>query len=1088
MKFIEQTAFFMIWLIVFIPLVTAQQLTIQKYSGRDNVNGFVRRDDTLTVEATTLRTITPPMIRIFLDDGTYSLFDTCTTRPDGTFTSCTYSKQLTGFYGVEGYTVKLYDTPGSSVPLEEKTVHVTTDIMPPSIETFTLTPEMSKDGKMQLHYVAQDRAFNPTDTQSCSGLKEITFTYGQRTLLTEPGEKLCRKENTITFDYVSQANYDSGNVCVKATDQLGQQSSPVCQPFKLDKSPPNIQSMQLYELDTSLLTHARTGEEKVGNIVVTILGNEDDIEFNSVVADLSKLNPSLGQERATTHDDDYYTWENVRITTPSTCEITVTAADDLGNTQTKTLTCSIGVDDAGPRLKSITTGFVQDNKQLLGKNGTIIVEFEETGVGMNKSNAYLDLSQLGRGNKVKADRCERNWKCYWNVQPTTSGTHPVRVHTDTVDDLGNAIIPQPAMGEDVVVDLDPPVILSTERIKILHNTVELRNVTVAGDNIEYYIRVKGQDTAFANFSDVSAAEHVEADECNPPDNETQTCKFSTRIEHSGPYLANLTFIFSDLAGNTAPKRHHLQVYGISGETPNYWSIGDVKCSPKLIDRETASLYPHPVFCAINLVQRNRNAETVTTLLKDPTLCVGNETGYVSNVELRNAGFKSKRPTISLTLEPTNFNVNELNISCPIEIYSNVGNLFSTTPEEEIANFSLQFYNLPFGELHKNVQDKIDDAVDSAEDNLKWVSTLEKFVNYISKTCSIKSAITSVLGALDTILLTFTVVAEALDKIPPTKGIAKDVEKMRQQTCTEVKGPLEKLFIDTGETFEQTKGPLDSLFYILDKTCAFVECRLTPETKEFGDDLLVNSGALLSGGGVPGTNWCENFQKVVEFGGKETSWNNGEYKKNAPNIFGDQSSKDVDAKLKGLSPQYRGEQIINVKDSLIWSTACFCVPGIIHNLNKYRQIQCRYASCMLEDVKEKGIPTSYCSDVKSYQTCNFVIGEVFSLLPIVSFLDKTFNVLKEMISNPFAAVSAVTGCLCGGCEGVIPGVTDYCKGPREGWQYWLCSSTKMIAKVGDAAASIKGIEKMGDSKYWETGNEWCQHMEDLVDKRKKAVTT
>ncbi|MBI4141745.1 hypothetical protein HY484_02360, partial [Candidatus Woesearchaeota archaeon] len=355
MNYLKNIATFMIVLMISLPIVFAQQLNVQKYSGRDNVNGFLREDDTLNVEVTAPGTLVPANLRFFSAD-TYFVFDNCVPVTGG-LSKCTYST-TPGFYGTEQYVIRWHDPPASQTPREEKTITLVTDSLAPTINTFSVEPLRSKDGRVQIRYVAEDRAFNPADSSVCSGLKEITFTLGNNRLFTEAGEKLCHKENTLTYDLTT-----TGDLCARATDMIGRTSSPNCVRVVVDKSAPNIKTMTLSEPDGSLVTHAHTGEEKRTNIVIAIEGNEDDVQFDSVIADLSRLNPSLSSRRADRRTGDNYVWENVAITTPATCGVSVTAVDALGNSATKSFSCTIGIDDTGPVAKSITTGFVEDGKQ-----------------------------------------------------------------------------------------------------------------------------------------------------------------------------------------------------------------------------------------------------------------------------------------------------------------------------------------------------------------------------------------------------------------------------------------------------------------------------------------------------------------------------------------------------------------------------------------------------------------------------------------------------------------------------------------------------------------------------------------------------
>ena len=186
-----------------------------------------------------------------------------------------------------------------------------------------------------------------------------------------------------------------------------------------------------------------------------------------------------------------------------------------------------------------------------------------------------------------------------------------------------------------------------------------------------------------------------------------------------------------------------------------------------------------------------------------------------------------------------------------------------------------------------------------------------------------------------------------------------------------------------------------------------------------------------------------------------------------------------SKMLGRKPG-ESQTLIDVKESLIWSTVCFCIPGILYNLNKLREIECRYAVCLAQDVKEQGIPVSWCKDEKHYLTCTFIVGEIFSIIPYAALADKVITVIKDIFANPISIVQVVSGCLCGGCKGTVLESIDFCASDttEAGWGYVFCAVSKTVSKVGDAIASYEGME---DSHYWSLkagGNSWCKQAEKL----------
>ncbi len=101
----------------------------------------------------------------------------------------------------------------------------------------------------------------------------------------------------------------------------------------------------------------------------------------------------------------------------------------------------------------------------------------------------------------------------------------------------------------------------------------------------------------------------------------------------------------------------------------------------------------------------------------------------------------------------------------------------------------------------------------------------------------------------------------------------------------------------------------------------------------------------------------------------------------------------------LSDSFRPE------DSLATSVATACLPGITQNLKEYQQIQCQYQNCLANDVLEYGMPVGQCEEARSRNQCRYLAGQVAMLFPWVNALQNIKDTVKEIITNPFAAISA-----------------------------------------------------------------------------------
>ena len=78
-----------------------------------------------------------------------------------------------------------------------------------------------------------------------------------------------------------------------------------------------------------------------------------------------------------------------------------------------------------------------------------------------------------------------------------------------------------------------------------------------------------------------------------------------------------------------------------------------------------------------------------------------------------------------------------------------------------------------------------------------------------------------------------------------------------------------------------------------------------------------------------------------------------------------------------------------------STIFLCVPGVIYNLEKYRQIKCAYGLCLIQ-MASGGGPMEGCEKTYKVQLCLAVYGEVFNFIPYgrsMQSLGKFFEILS-----------------------------------------------------------------------------------------------
>lgn len=100
------------------------------------------------------------------------------------------------------------------------------------------------------------------------------------------------------------------------------------------------------------------------------------------------------------------------------------------------------------------------------------------------------------------------------------------------------------------------------------------------------------------------------------------------------------------------------------------------------------------------------------------------------------------------------------------------------------------------------------------------------------------------------------------------------------------------------------------------------------------------------------------------------------------------------------------------DNLVIAVATLCVPAIIHNLEKLRQIKCRYVYCLENEIPAGTATLQTCRELKQYQSCKYVYGNLFQLIPFVGVLNAVLTIVKNALMDP-VGIFRMTGALaCG----------------------------------------------------------------------------
>ncbi len=940
------------------------------------------------------------------------------------------------------------------------------DNIPPQIKEFHVDPPIS-NGPITVSYIIEDYGTRFGTAEDCSGIKTITITSGTETLASDSGSMgECSKDKVIQGTITTAGKK---KVCITAKDYVNQQSTPTCAEVKIDKTAPTIEKLTILDEAGFILTHVHSGEERTAT-VNAIITDDAEVDTAQVSANLAQLAPSI-QDGIPPDliDDDLYTWVNIPVTEVTPCKLTIKAKDTLGNEAVREFSCTIKADDTPPIVKGIVseatgtliaptvTGVqitgsavvepaaLRGGLPLYGYDTNIIIEIEDKdntggpGIGMMSAQAFLDLSELGLPSYVPANACYRFsaeiWRCTWNVKPPTDikeDTYTITLLEGSSDDLGN-LVGSPQTFQ-IVYDNIGPKDPETTDFKVITGEagVEYTGGAVRGNYVQYTVRSGEFETAFANFDDIGGNNKTVPTTCTDVDSTTQDCVFESLVAISGPYTAEIGFEFYDDAKNRAATKALLEIYGIANETnPRYWKPNPtVTCTPRVIDRATATLTPPLVSCRVDLTTPRRDITTLTIAgPSTPDDCVGDVALNLNDVYVVNNVEGSQSPYLFMVLEPKDYYVQNLNIQCPLQVYSKravttggVTRYFvSPRPQQVNANFTLEFYNSPFPTLYTDLDNKIKRAFEHELASAQWISNLRKVMFYAELTCWMKVLLTNVINILYLLATFFKGTGAQLMRSPDPTGATQATGTSMVTTGIN--------FCNYEENLAKVYGGegVKTAIAFLDSICSVINCASTGKGS-------VGEGYL--GGGAP---WCKDVKSLI-------NW------------------LDVPAKAKEEAKQ----QDLNIKDSIILSLGCLCLPGILYNLDKYRQINCFKAVCLHDYVKEQGVPESFCDEMYGYFMCTYVIGQIFALVPFAAFFDKIIEMALTFITDPVAWFSVGLGDVC---EKTCPDQTNE-------WGFGACAALKTLSVVMEAIASVRKAARAKQDFFKPVGQEYCRRMEHI----------
>jgi hypothetical protein len=106
----------------------------------------------------------------------------------------------------------------------------------------------------------------------------------------------------------------------------------------------------------------------------------------------------------------------------------------------------------------------------------------------------------------------------------------------------------------------------------------------------------------------------------------------------------------------------------------------------------------------------------------------------------------------------------------------------------------------------------------------------------------------------------------------------------------------------------------------------------------------------------------------------------------------------------------GGKYMNEQDSLMLSVLTLCPYGIFYNLQKARNIDCKYIQCLRDEVPQ-GKPIFVCDYMRAYDWCLYVKGWWWELVPFVGFGRAIYRALQEILKDPISLGLTIPALSC-----------------------------------------------------------------------------
>ena len=999
--YLASIALYMIFLIITIPIysssVMGATITQTYATGKAGIPNYRGQTDTTTINVEAQipedADISPTQVKV-LEDPTQPFLCEAATNLTGTVKCKLDYPENTVSNTVVPYTIQIFDDNGNAIT-PPRQASFTVDTLPPKVDYVTYSAKPG--GVVEAKFNVLDEACTaPECAFRCSGMADIKFTVAGSTVGDQASfpSDTCNQSGIINLTgMVIGGEVTTKHVCLEAIDRMGQSSS-TCTDVAVDAKPPQITGIGLYDAAGNRVISSNGNP--IGNLKLKINITEDSALIdpmtgaaNSIHINASDLSERTDHKAAfgnmvvtcSYHVGNQYTCETpaslfLIATSQRTVSVQVSAKDDHENNVSSTQTIPITFDNIAPVASKIYSNYIDDKGAywVTASGNSIYMDITEAGSGFLGRRAYLDFSGFGPqsiawGGSVvllAPYSCTPGWRCWWpniSTSKTSGTTLSLRPMTGSMDDATNALTP--TTGTFKVDTLPPQIDAALLKYSNITGTGEnhpAMKILSSGDALEIHMFVKdysGIKSATANLTGIidngpadMAGTCTENAIIPGEPQRVYECVWETNAIRNG-YIKDLSinFTFTDNTNqSTVYSWKNIEILARENATVPRWKAVVSAYSPLHgIDRLSWGLGSQRMYYQLDF-SADSSVQGIVSLNFDPTKCTAglewvNQDAVTSRFLISMAGFTdfTTTPTsdiVTLELNPgnvppysiavtnvTNVSLNNVTVNCIITMQSIVTTNVAgaqkalSLPEDINVSFFIPVYNNPLGQNIGNIKDKIKSEQKEVSEKywkaVYWTKVILQYAREMCRFIELYISLTILWGGIHDLFSGTCSAPAGYPSCAAARAAGQSVDAFQKAT----------------------NGFVGQLYFF----CGlFISCRLSKNAK----------AAMNQQCNQKDSGWCEVKKTWAGINGWMADLVNvklGEY--------------ETGFKSKATGVETKGISVFSVDDfdptrSMISSVLSGCLPGLMINLDKWRQIKCQRLLCYKIDVAN-GRPMNQC---------------------------------------------------------------------------------------------------------------------------------